>query len=312
MAAARRSTGLALAALATVLTAAPAVAASVGARCAYFKQRAGGKKASDKLNCHAKAVVKGAVVDPACLTKAEGKFAAAFQKAEMSGGCTTPGDAAAIEAAVDTFVSDMLAALPDGGTHDGRVCAAKKQRETGKKAFAKLKCHAKAAHAGSAPDPLCLSKAEARFSTAFAKAEGGGGCATTGDAAAIEATVDAFVGALVAALPPSPPVFFAADVEPIFAAHCAVPGCHVAPTPPAFLNLEVGQAWTNLVGIASNECGAFDRVMPGDPDASYLVFKLEGAGPCFMGVQMPFLQPPLLPVEIELIRNWILQGAPDN
>src|SRR5262245_22231061 len=45
-------------------------------RCAAAKLKASGKKAKTKLACHAKATARGLAVDPTCLTKAEGRFAA--------------------------------------------------------------------------------------------------------------------------------------------------------------------------------------------------------------------------------------------
>jgi hypothetical protein len=95
-----------------------AVAASVALagptpaqKCTAAKLKATGKKASAKLKCHEKAVLKGLAVDPACLAKAEEKFTDAFAKAEAKGGCLTNGDAASIEALVDTFVDDTVDAL---------------------------------------------------------------------------------------------------------------------------------------------------------------------------------------------------------
>lgn len=50
-------------------------------------------------------------------------------------------------------------------------------------------------------------------------------------------------------------------------------------------------------------------VIPGDPDESYLVRKLEG-GPNIQGEQMPPDGAALDPAEIERIRDWIAAGAP--
>lgn len=85
---------------------------SPGAICAAAKQKAAGKKADDKLKCHAKATAANAVVDADCLAKAEAKFLKAIDKAEAKGGCATPGDAASLEAIVDSFVSTVVTATP--------------------------------------------------------------------------------------------------------------------------------------------------------------------------------------------------------
>lgn len=90
----------------------------------------------------------------------------------------------------------------------GQICAATKQTAAGQEAKGKLACYAMYAKRGVSFDiATCLTNAETRFSKAFQNAEftaGGSlrGCAVTGDAAAIEALVDNFVAAVVAALPP--------------------------------------------------------------------------------------------------------------
>src|SRR5690349_15277420 len=83
-------------------------------------------------------------------------------------------------------------------------CAAAKLKAASKKTTAKLKCQQKAIAKSRTVNPGCLSRAEARFATDFAKAEVKGGCATTGDADRIEATVDAFVSVLVEGLTGTP------------------------------------------------------------------------------------------------------------
>ena len=65
-----------------------------------------------------------------------------------------------------------------------------------------------------------------------------------------------------------------------------------------------------LIGVASTEVPTLMRVAPGDPDASYLLQKLERAMPA-VGVRMPPDQP-LAPNKIEAIRQWIAAGAQDN
>jgi len=53
------------------------------------------------------------------------------------------------------------------------------------------------------------------------------------------------------------------------------------------------------------------RVVPGDPDNSYLIQKLEGAA-SIVGRQMPINGPYLQPGQILIIRRWIASGAPRN
>jgi hypothetical protein len=52
-------------------------------------------------------------------------------------------------------------------------------------------------------------------------------------------------------------------------------------------------------------------VIPGNPDLSYLVRKLEG-GPGITGARMPLGGPPLDPALIANVRAWITAGAPNN
>jgi hypothetical protein len=64
-----------------------------------------------------------------------------------------------------------------------------------------------------------------------------------------------------------------------------------------------------LVGIRSSQDAAFQRVEAGDPGNSYLVRKLEGTASS--GQQMP-PGAPLPPSEIDVIRQWITDGAMDD
>ena len=106
-------------------------------KCTKKKLLAAGKKTLGKAKCHAKAADQGSGVDADCLTKAEDKFDKAFTKAEAASDCAAPtGDAGAIEAKIDAFIADVVAALDpplcglDGGTFTcgggcppGDVCA---------------------------------------------------------------------------------------------------------------------------------------------------------------------------------------------
>jgi hypothetical protein len=245
--------------------------------------------------------------------KAEEKFAHAFDGVEATGGCATTGDAASLEATVDSAVAAFVAALPDGGTDDGRTCAASKLGATGKKASGKLACQAKAAGKGTAVDAVCLGHAEDKFTKAFDKADAKGGCGNVGDASTVGALVDTFVDDVVTALTAPPPaVSFANDVQPIFTARCAtVAGCHTGPFPAMSMDLSAGAAYGAIVGVASMEVPSLDRVAPGDPANSYLVRKING-GPSIVGSRMPLGGPFLSPAEIATITSWVQEGAPNN
>jgi len=96
-----------------------------------------------------------------------------------------------------------IAPLARAGVTPGVRCATAKQKAATKAAAAKANCHAKGFVKGVETDPVCLDKAQAKLAQSLVAAEGKGGCASTGDAAAISAQVDAFVADLLAATPRS-------------------------------------------------------------------------------------------------------------
>jgi hypothetical protein len=79
------------------------------------------------------------------------------------------------------------------------------------------------------------------------------------------------------------------------------------------LVLDAGVSYDDLVGVTPTNpvAGAQGllRVTPGEPEQSYLLVKLANPGPA-LGSRMPLGQPPLPADEIELVRSWILDGAP--
>ncbi len=98
----------------------------------------------------------------------------------------------------------------------------------------------------------------------------------------------------------------------VFGPTCATAGCHTGggAVLPGVMDLSSEQAsFDNLVNIAALQIGgggAF-RVLPGDPDNSYLIQKLEGDQ--MVGGQMP-PGAPLQQAVIDEIRLWITNGAP--
>jgi hypothetical protein len=91
--------------------------------------------------------------------------------------------------------------------------------------------------------------------------------------------------------------------------------CHTASggrTPAQGLNLDPGMAYANLVGVASRQKPALQRVAPGDAENSYLVHKLEGRADT-VGQRMPRTAGPFLTEgQMMVIRRWIELGAPNN
>lgn len=80
----------------------------------------------------------------------------------------------------------------------------------------------------------------------------------------------------------------------------------------ANMNLADASAYSQLVNIASTQKPGAIRVIPGDPDNSYLIHKIEGA-PGIVGQRMPRTNGPFLTAgQILIIRTWIRQGAQNN
>lgn len=98
-------------------------------------------------------------------------------------------------------------------------------------------------------------------------------------------------------------VSFAADVQPILDARCTV--CH-GPGGEGGLDLRAPQSHGNLVDFTSPNYGA-KRVVPGDPDNSVLVDKIEGGGR--FGSRMPPIGTALSSADIATIRQWVSDGA---
>ena len=89
--------------------------------------------------------------------------------------------------------------------------------------------------------------------------------------------------------------------------------CHHGALAPQGLHLSDTQtSYSNLVNVASQEQPQLKRVLPGDPDGSYIIHKLEGTQES--GNQMPNGCPSSEPCldhdTIAVIRQWIADGAP--
>lgn len=112
-------------------------------------------------------------------------------------------------------------------------------------------------------------------------------------------------------------ILLSCDVQPIFTASCALSGCHgTSDTQPPDkpMVLTEGLAHENIVNVSSIQVPSMDRIEPFEPDSSYLVHKIQGThlevgG---SGVRMPASGCCLSPREIDLIRQWVTEGALDN
>ena len=99
----------------------------------------------------------------------------------------------------------------------------------------------------------------------------------------------------------------------IFTPSCAsFYACHDRSSPAGLLDLTEGSSHGQLVGRASEMMPTTMLVVPGDPDGSFLVWKLRGDLGEEMGEPMPFGNPPLPEEEISLIEEWIARGAAND
>jgi hypothetical protein len=83
--------------------------------------------------------------------------------------------------------------------------------------------------------------------------------------------------------------------------------CHAGAAAPLGFRLDAGSSYAMLVNSPSVEVPSLMRVSPGHPDDSYIIQKLEGHAA--VGGQMPLGGPPLPQAKIDVIRQWITDGA---
>ncbi len=106
-----------------------------------------------------------------------------------------------------------------------------------------------------------------------------------------------------------PTVSYAGDVLPILEeSGCLSGGCHGG----AFPSSDYSMLSYDDVFVAGIQATAFQDcpIVPGDPDGSYLIEKISAMPRS--GARMPFLGGPLSEAEIEVVRTWIAEGAPNN
>lgn len=102
-------------------------------------------------------------------------------------------------------------------------------------------------------------------------------------------------------------VALSTEVQPVLTANCT--SCHSAGLAAAGLDLTAGTTFGATVNIASTQVPALARVVPADPDSSYLVDKIQGTH------TVGGIMPPggaLGIVDIVLVRKWIEAGALNN
>ena len=91
---------------------------------------------------------------------------------------------------------------------------------------------------------------------------------------------------------------FGADIQPIFDAKCI--SCHPVAYP--YLDLRPGRSYADLVRVAAATRPAFERVVPGKPEFSYLL--IHPPDPSLRGL--------LTRSDKATISAWIKAGARDD
>jgi len=116
---------------------------------------------------------------------------------------------------------------------------------------------------------------------------------------------------------------FRKAIEPILTEHCAAAdGCHgERPSPSVSLDLRRGHAYAALVSRAAETRARALRVVPGEPEKSFLIDKLRGTLAFGEGKPMPVdpetgapLDATSLPAGFveSTLSEWILAGAHDE
>lgn len=119
-----------------------------------------------------------------------------------------------------------------------------------------------------------------------------------------------FISTFTTVTPPPSGTTLAEIQAAIFTPTCAISGCHFGGAPQEGMNLQDGNTFINTVNVPSSQVPSLDRVEPFDSDSSYLVQKVEGTAA--VGQRMPFGGLPLSQSDINMIRDWITNGAQND
>lgn len=119
--------------------------------------------------------------------------------------------------------------------------------------------------------------------------------------------------------PKNPTVRLSTNIQPIFNASCALAGCHLGGTAINGQDLGPGAAFRSSVNKPVLQKPGFLRIVPGNPDKSYLYLKIIG-DPRITGTIMPQGCPGmplngaqcLTPDQILAIKTWIAECALNN
>lgn len=107
-------------------------------------------------------------------------------------------------------------------------------------------------------------------------------------------------------------VSFSDQVVPLLQQRCS--SCHMTGQEAGAMRLIPGRAYDSLVGVPAADGADLVRVKPGHPEDSYLYRKLKGSHYDVggQGGRMPLGMPSLRQPQLQLIHDWIEQGAQNN
>ena len=102
--------------------------------------------------------------------------------------------------------------------------------------------------------------------------------------------------------------------DEVFLPHCSFGSCHGNAPGKGDLLLTPERAYEALLLPVSTQAAAGKyRVVPGEPDASFIIHKMTGQLSEGEGVLMPKGRPvPLDDCKINLVRAWVMAGARNN
>lgn len=102
-------------------------------------------------------------------------------------------------------------------------------------------------------------------------------------------------------------------------AKCATSGCHDDQSRAYGMDLSTGEsiyaAWVNRNGLDNCKNQLVPRVVPGEPDASFVYRKITSQLSCVGDISQAMPPPPAAPLsaaEVQVVRAWIAAGAPKD
>ncbi len=176
--------------LAVSLLANAATLVLAGDSCIAAKERAAGRAAKAKLQCHARAASRSVPVEQTCLDRAQSKLAAQLLKAERKGAC--PGSLSVLSTAIDDCVGEVVNEAAGSGK-----CSASKRSAAARDVAGELFCEA-TQESRATPDPACRDQQLAHLIANFADATQRGPCA--GNALVTANLIDTRIDQILAAM----------------------------------------------------------------------------------------------------------------